>query len=119
MFKTPDQLFVALRCPWHQDSTVKHPPLFTVEQSRNLRGQIPGGHTENLFLRDKKYAIYLVVTLEDAEIDLKDLHRRLGATGRFSFGSADLMRQVLASNRAGSPRSASSTTPKAGTTVVL
>lgn len=95
MFKTPDQLFVALDALGIKYSTVKHPPLFTVEQSRNLRGQIPGGHTKNLFLRDKKYAIYLVVTLEDAEIDLKDLHRRLGATGRFSFGSADLMREVL------------------------
>ena len=66
-----------------------------MEQSRSLRGQIPGGHTKNLFLRDKKYAIYLVVTLEDADIDLKGLHRHLGANGRFSFGSADLMREVL------------------------
>ena len=92
---TPDQLFAALDSLGIRHSTVKHPPLFTVEQSRNLRGQIPGGHTKNLFLRDKKYAIYLVVTQEDAEIDLKGLHRRLGANGRFSFGSADLMREVL------------------------
>ncbi len=95
MPKTPDQLFAALDALGIKYSTVKHPPLFTVEQSRTLRGQIPGGHTKNLFLRDKKYAIYLVVTLEDAEIDLKGLHRQLGATGRFSFGSADLMREVL------------------------
>jgi Ala-tRNA(Pro) deacylase len=95
MSKTPDQLFVALDALGIKYSTLKHPPLFTVEQSRSLRGQIPGGHTKNLFLRDKKYAIYLVVTLEDAEIDLKGLHRQLGATGRFSFGSADLMREVL------------------------
>jgi Ala-tRNA(Pro) deacylase len=46
-------------------------------------------------LRDKKYDIYLVVALEDADIDLKGLHRRLGASGRFSFGSADLLREVL------------------------
>ena len=92
---TPDQLFAALDSLGINHSTVKHPPLFTVEQSRNLRGQIPGGHTKNLFLRDKKYAIYLVVTQEDAEINLKGLHRRLGANGRFSFGSADLMREVL------------------------
>jgi Ala-tRNA(Pro) deacylase len=92
---THDQLFATLHSLGIRHSTVKHPPLFTVEQSRNLRGQIPGGHTKNLFLRDKKYAIYLVVTQEDAEIDLKGLHRRLGANGRFSFGSADLMREVL------------------------
>ncbi len=95
MPKTPDQLFAALDALGIRYSTVKHAPLFTVEQSRNLRGQIPGGHTKNLFLRDKKHAIYLVVTLEDAEIDLKGLHRQLGATGRFSFGSADLLRELL------------------------
>jgi Ala-tRNA(Pro) deacylase len=92
---TPDQLFAALDSLGIKHSTVKHPPLFTVEQSQNRRGQIPGGHTKNLFLRDKKYDIYLVVALENADIDLKSLHQRLGASGRFSFGSADLLREVL------------------------
>ncbi len=92
---TPDELFAALDRLGIPHRTVKHPPLFTVEQSRALRGQIPGGHTKNLFLRDKKHAIYLVVALESAEIDLKSLHRRLGANGRFSFGSSDLMQEVL------------------------
>ena len=77
-----------------QHTTVKHPPVFTVEQATRLRGQVAGGHTKNLFLRDKKYELYLVVALEDAEIDLKGLHRQLGASGRFSFGSSDLLREV-------------------------
>jgi Ala-tRNA(Pro) deacylase len=94
MPKTPDQLFAALDALAIAHRTVKHPPLFTVEQSQVLRGQIPGGHTKNLFLRDKKHALFLVVALEDAEIDLKGLHRVLGASGRFSFGSADLLREV-------------------------
>lgn len=94
MPKTPDQLFAALDALGIEHSTIKHPPLFTVEQSRALRGQIPGGHTKNLFLRDKKHALYLVVAEEDAEIELKGLHRLLGASGRFSFGSADLLREV-------------------------
>ena len=55
---------------------------------------MPGAHTKNLFLRDKKHDLYLVVALESAVIDLKSLHRRLGATGRFSFGSSDLLREV-------------------------
>jgi Ala-tRNA(Pro) deacylase len=76
-------------------STIEHPPLFTVEQSKALRGEIPGGHTKNLFLKDKKDAIFLVVALESALIDLKSLHRVLGASGRFSFGSADLMRELI------------------------
>lgn len=92
---TSDQLFAYLDALGISHTTVQHPPLFTVEQSQALRGQIPGGHTKNLFLRDKKHALYLVVAPEDAVIDLKSLHRRLGASGRFSFGSADLMREVL------------------------
>jgi Ala-tRNA(Pro) deacylase len=91
---TPEQLFIFLDSLGIAHTTVKHPPLFTVEQSRALRGQIPGGHTKNLFLRDKKYELYLVVALEDADIDLKGLHRQLGASGRFSFGSSDLLREV-------------------------
>jgi Ala-tRNA(Pro) deacylase len=94
MPKTPDQIFAFLDSLGIAHTTVKHPPLFTVEQSRALRGQIPGGHTKNLLLRDKKHQLFLVVALEDAEIDLKGLHRQLGATGRFSFGSSDLLREV-------------------------
>jgi len=92
--KTPDDLFAALDALGIKHSTIKHPPLFTVDQARELRGQIAGGHTKNLFLRDKKGALFLVVALEDAVIDLKGLHRLLGASGRFSFGSADLLREV-------------------------
>jgi len=95
MPSTPGDLFAfldRLKIPY---STVSHPPLFTVGQSRELRGTIRGGHTKNLFLRDKRGACYLVVASEDAAIDLKGLHRRLGASGRFSFGSADALREVL------------------------
>lgn len=92
---SPDDLFAFLDRLGIVHKTVTHPPLFTVEQSRALRGQIPGGHTKNLFLKDKKDVLFLVVALEDAVIDLKSLHRVLGASGRFSFGSADLMRETL------------------------
>ena len=95
MPQTPAELFAYLDRLGIAHATVTHPPLFTVEQSRALRGQIPGGHTKNLFLKDKKDALFLVTTAEDAVIDLKSLHRRLGAGGRFSFGSAELMRATL------------------------
>src|SRR3954447_23404336 len=95
MPKTADQLFAALESLGITVTTVRHPPLFTVEQSRALRGMIPGGHTKNLFLKDKKDALFLVVAEEDAAIELKGLHRTLGASGRFSFGSAELLRQYL------------------------
>jgi Ala-tRNA(Pro) deacylase len=92
---SPTDLFAALDRLGIPYSTVNHPPLFTVEQSQGLRGTIPGAHTKNLFLKDKKGALYLVTALEDAAIELKSLHRVLGATGRFSFGSAELMRETL------------------------
>ena len=92
---TPEELFAYLDRLGIPHKSVSHPPLFTVAESRTLRGLIPGGHTKNLFLRDKKGTAFLVVALEDAEIELKSLHRRLGATGRFSFGSAELMRELL------------------------
>ena len=74
--------------------TVTHPPLFTVEESRRLRGTIPGAHTKNLLLRDKRTMVFLVVALEDAVIDLKRIHHRLGS-GRLSFVSPQLMRELI------------------------
>ena len=92
---SPDELFAYLDSLGIAHQTVRHPPVFTVEEARALRGQVPGGHTKNLFLRDKKGALFLVVAPEDAAIELKSLHRLLGASGRFSFGSAELMRETL------------------------
>src|SRR5215470_10719604 len=91
---TPHDLFTFLDRLGIEYCTVSHPALFTVEQSRALRGTIPGGHTKNLFLKDTRNAVFLVVALEDAAIDLKTLHRRL-ATGRLSFGNAALMRELI------------------------
>jgi Ala-tRNA(Pro) deacylase len=91
---TPIELFACLDRLGIAHATVAHAALFTVEQSRTRRGQIPGGHTKNLFLRDKRGEFYLVVALEDAVIPLKGLHQRLGA-GRFSFGSPEAMWETL------------------------
>jgi Ala-tRNA(Pro) deacylase len=92
---TPEDLFAYLDRLGIAHRTVTHAPVFTVEEARALRGEVPGAHTKNLFLKDKKDALYLVVALEEAEIELKSLHRRLKASGRFSFGSAELLRATL------------------------
>src|ERR1043165_119614 len=91
---TPDDLFAFLDRLGIPHKTVTHAPLFTVEQSQALRGTIPGGHTKNLFLKDKKDSVFLVVAAEDARVDLQTLHHRLGAS-RFSFGSAALLEELL------------------------
>jgi Ala-tRNA(Pro) deacylase len=92
---SPDELFAFLDRLGIAHKTMTHPPLFTVEQSQALRGSIAGGHTKNLFVKDKKDKVFLLVAPEDAAIELKSMHRLLGASGRFSFGSADLMRELL------------------------
>jgi Ala-tRNA(Pro) deacylase len=75
-------------------TTVEHPPVFTVEESQDLRGILPGAHTKNLFLKDKDGRMVLVVAKEDTRVDLKALAKRLGF-GRFSFGKPDLLMEVL------------------------
>ena len=74
--------------------TVEHPPVFTVEEAKALRGNLPGHHIKNLFLRNKKEEMWLVVALEDRVVDLKRLGEILGA-GRLSFGSPDRLRRTL------------------------
>lgn len=91
---TRDDVLKRLEALGIDSRTVDHPPLFTVEESRALRGKIPGAHTKNLFLKCKKGTLWLVVALEDAGIDLKRLHGKIGS-GRLSFGRAELLMEVL------------------------
>ena len=95
MIATPDDLSAFLSGLGIATRTVSHPPLFTVEQSQTLRGEISGAHTKNLFLKDKKGALFLVVAREEASIDLKRLHERIGASGRLSFGRPELLLEAL------------------------
>lgn len=87
-------LFEKLEALGIATETAEHAPLFSVEDSRALRGEIPGGHTKNLFLKCKKGSLWLVVAHEETRVDLKDLAKRLGA-GRFSFGNQQLLGEVL------------------------
>ncbi len=92
---TPDDLFARLEALGIASETHQHPPLFTVEESKALRGTLPGGHCKCLFLKDKKGAMWLVVVLEDRRVDLKALRKRLGASKTLSFGKPELLREVL------------------------
>lgn len=75
--------------------TVEHEAIFTVEEGRELKRQWAGGHSKNLFLKDKKGALYLAVALGETRVDLVGLGKRLGAKGRLSFGKPDLMTETL------------------------
>lgn len=95
MPSTPVDLFAYLADLDIAVTTVTHPPLFTVAASQALRGTIAGGHTKNLFLKDKKDNFFLVTVGEDAVVDLKQIHRLIGATGRVSFGNPEALYDLL------------------------
>src|SRR5262245_66414796 len=91
---SPQQLFARLDEFGLKHRTVEHAPVFTVEQAKAHRGELPGHHVKNLFLRNKKEEMWLVVALEDRAVDLKRLGEVLGA-GRLSFGSPERLRTYL------------------------
>lgn len=88
------QLFERLAELGIATTTVEHRPLFTVTESADLERELPGAHTKNLFLKDDKGALFLIVAKSTTRVDLKGLSRQLGA-GRFSFGKPELMLEVL------------------------
>jgi Ala-tRNA(Pro) deacylase len=75
--------------------TVEHEPVFTVAESQHVKARIPGAHSKNLFLKDKKGRLFLITAKSETPIDLKRAHEAVGASGRLSFGSADQLRMVL------------------------
>jgi Ala-tRNA(Pro) deacylase len=92
---TRDDLFAFLDAQGIAHRTHAHAAVFTVAESRGIKQDMPGGHTKNLFVKDKKGRLFLVTALSDALIDLKRLHETIGASGRVSFGSAELLRATL------------------------
>jgi len=91
---TPAQLFALFDSLAIAHHTHQHRPVFTVEEGADLKAMMPGGHTKNLFLKDKKGGIWLISAIGDSLIDLNAVSRILGAP-RFSFGAADLLLEVL------------------------
>lgn len=91
---TPDDLFAYFANHGLAVTTHEHEAVFTVSESTRLHDEIPGGHSKNLFLKDKKGTLVLLVAEQDTQVDMKTLHKRLG-TGRFSFGNAERLMQHL------------------------
>ncbi len=75
-------------------TTIDHEAVFTVGESDEIHARIPGGHTKNLFLKDAKDKLWLVVAECHTDIDLKALPKTIGSA-RLSFGKAELLMEVL------------------------
>ena len=76
-------------------STKDHAPVFTVAESVALRDEIPGGHTKNLFVKDKKDNFFLLTVEENAVVDLKTVHTLIGAASKVSFGKPEKLMEYL------------------------
>ena len=77
-----------------ETTTHRHRPVFTVEESRDLRGKLSGVHCKSLFMKDKKDVLWLAVVLEDRRLDLKALGGLIGSA-RLSFASPDRLMEYL------------------------
>jgi Ala-tRNA(Pro) deacylase len=88
LFSYLDSLNIA-----HQTKT--HPAVFTVAESVSLRDEIPGGHTKNLFVKDKKDQFFLLTVEENASVDLKTVHTIIGAASKVSFGKPEKLMEYL------------------------
>jgi len=92
--KTPEQLLAELENLDIQSTTIAHEAVMTVEDNRAQRGAISGRHSKNLFLKDKKKQLWLVVAEEGRPIDLKHLRRLLGVSN-LSFANPDALLNAL------------------------
>jgi Ala-tRNA(Pro) deacylase len=72
----------------------EHEAVFTAEEALKVCGHIPGVHCKNLFLKDKKDALYLVTAPDEKRVDLKTLDEKIGSK-RLSFGKPDLLMEYL------------------------
>lgn len=88
------QLFAFLDAQGVAHRTVEHAPVFTAAEGEAIKADMPGGHTKNLFLKDKKGALVLISALQSTQIALNQLHKVIGGA-RLSFGSADLLEETL------------------------
>jgi len=94
MPKSRDELFAFLDRLSIKTTTIEHNAVFTVEEAKQVHINIPGGHCKNLFCKDEKGVLWLIVALEDARIDLKAAKDKIGSK-RLTFGKPELLFEIL------------------------
>ncbi|MGQ3041057.1 MAG: prolyl-tRNA synthetase associated domain-containing protein [Brevundimonas sp.] len=96
----PEPLFDPARLlAWMTDQGLafdnhEHPAVFRVEQGLELKASMLGAHTKNLFLKDKKGALWLISARQDTVVDLKRTPKTIGSD-RLSFGNETLLYETL------------------------
>ena len=77
-----------------EQTTHDHPVVFRVEEGLELKAAMPGAHTKNLFLKDKKGRLWLISARQDTVVDLKRADKWIGSA-RLSFGNETLLWETL------------------------
>jgi Ala-tRNA(Pro) deacylase len=75
-------------------TTVSHAKVFTVADSALVKTNIPGGHTKNLFMKDKRGQLVLISAHAESQLPLNQVHKVLD-TQRLSFTDAPLLWEAL------------------------
>ncbi len=91
---TPKELIKLLNAKGYNYDFHEHSALFTVEDSNELRGEIIGMHSKNLFLKNKKNKFFLISCEEFTELNLKKITRSLGL-GNVSFAKEEYLINLL------------------------
>ena len=91
---TPEDLYARFKALGIKTETHTHRPVFTVAESRGLRGALPGIHCKTLFLKDKKSFLWLCVVEESRRMDVRALSDLLGSA-RLSFARPERVNQHL------------------------
>jgi Ala-tRNA(Pro) deacylase len=91
---TQADLFAFLDAHGVEHHTLRHEKVFRIEEGREIKAALPGGHTKNLFLKDAKGQLWLISALGETRIDLKSLPARIGSA-RLSFGSPERLLDAL------------------------
>ncbi|HSL61330.1 MAG TPA: prolyl-tRNA synthetase associated domain-containing protein, partial [Desulfotignum sp.] len=94
MLQTQQELLTLLSDIGIEYTNHEHPPVFTVEEAARHQDGIQGAHSKNLFFKDKKKNLFLVVTLADKPVNIKDLAKKIGGNN-LSFAKPDLLMEVL------------------------
>src|SRR5437016_12833621 len=95
--KTPEDLLSFLSKHNIQTKTFQHKPVFTVDEGREVEESIPGCHTKNLFLVNKRKDTFILVTMIGKDrLDLKAFTKLMGfSSGSLSFASDERLLHFL------------------------
>ncbi len=89
-----DRLLAWMAANGVAQTTHDHPAVFRVEEGLELKAALPGAHTKNLFLKDKKGRLWLISARQDTVVDLKRAPKTIGSD-KLSFGNEGLLYETL------------------------